>query len=398
MNNWIRQLTMLFWVFIGIGQVARAQELSNGGSTTIRFATFNCSLNRNAAHQLIDDLSSQDNRQAKQVAEVLQTIRPDVVLLNEFDFDSDKQAATLFCKNYLAVPQGDSQAINYPFVYSAPVNTGVDSGFDLNGDGKKNGPDDGFGFGRHPGQYGMVVLSKFPIDESNVRTFQKFKWADMPNGLWPIDPVTSKPFYNDDIKGVFRLSSKSHWDVPITIDGQSIHFLVCHPTPPVFDGIEDRNGARNHDEIRFWADYIDEKMSAYIYDDQGNKGGLPAGSLFVIAGDMNADPQDGDNRDNVILQVLDSPLIADPKPTSKGAVEAARTQSKKNAEHKGDAAMDTSDFDDRSVGNLRIDYVLPSRTLTVEGAGVFWPDSSEPNSRLSTASDHHPVWVEVKIK
>jgi hypothetical protein len=41
---------------------------------------------------------------------------------------------------------------------------------------------------------------------------------------------------------VFRLSSKSHWDVPIVIGRKTVHFLVSHPTPPVFDGPEDRNG------------------------------------------------------------------------------------------------------------------------------------------------------------
>ena len=55
---------------------------------------------------------------------------------------------------------------------------------------------------------------------------------------------------------MFRLSSKSHWDVPIRIGRETVHFLVSHPTPPVFDGPEDRNGTRNHDEIRFWADYV----------------------------------------------------------------------------------------------------------------------------------------------
>ena len=63
-------------------------------------------------------------------------------------------------------------------------------------------------------------------------------------------------WYNADELAIFPLSSKSHWDVPIDIDGTVVHFLVSHPTPPVFDGPEDRNGTRNADEIRLWADYI----------------------------------------------------------------------------------------------------------------------------------------------
>ena len=64
----------------------------------------------------------------------------------------------------------------------------------------------------------------------------------------------------------------------------------------MFDGPEDRNGTRNHDEIRFWADYIYERqVRATSTTTQAARGGLPSGSLFVIAGDQNSDPLDGDS-------------------------------------------------------------------------------------------------------
>ena len=40
------------------------------------------------------------------------------------------------------------------------------------------------------------------------------------------------------------------------VKGKTFHLLASHPTPPVFDGDEDRNGKRNHDEVRLIADYI----------------------------------------------------------------------------------------------------------------------------------------------
>jgi phenylpropionate dioxygenase-like ring-hydroxylating dioxygenase large terminal subunit len=82
---------------------------------------------------------------------------------------------------------------------------------------------------------------------------QYFRWKDMPDALLPDDPATPAPadWYSSDELNVFRLSSKSHWDLPIRIGKETVHFLVSHPTPPVFDGPEDRNGTRNHDEIRF---------------------------------------------------------------------------------------------------------------------------------------------------
>ena len=86
----------------------------------------------------------------------------------------------------------------------------------------------------------------------------------MPGNLIPAG------FYDPEELDVFRLSSKNHVDVPVKIDNGTVHFLVSHPTPPVFDGPEDRNGTRNHDEIRFWADYVDPARSGYIYDDDGD--------------------------------------------------------------------------------------------------------------------------------
>src|SRR5262245_38564465 len=63
---------------------------------SIRVATFNCSLNRNNAGDLINDLSTPDNAQAAAVAEIIQRIDPDIILLNEFDYDANFQAAQLF--------------------------------------------------------------------------------------------------------------------------------------------------------------------------------------------------------------------------------------------------------------------------------------------------------------
>ncbi len=178
------------------------------------------------------------------------------------------------------MPHNGAAAIEYPYRFVAPSNTGIPSGFDLNNNGAIGGPDDAFGFGFFPGQFGMAVYSMYPIDVDDVRTFQLFRWADMPGALLPDDPATPAPadWYSPAELEVFRLSSKSHWDLPIDVDGRTVHFLVSHPTPPVFDGPEDRNGTRNFDEIRFWADYVTPgPTSAYIYDDEGGRGGLARG-------------------------------------------------------------------------------------------------------------------------
>lgn len=363
----------------------------------VRFATFNASLNRDAAGQLVTDLSTPNNPQAREVAEVIQRNRPDVLLINEFDYVSDNVAADLFRRNYLERGQHGARPIDYPYAFVAPSNTGVPTGFDLNRDGRTDTGDDAHGFGLFEGQYGMLVLSKYPIDTRAVRTFQLFRWADMPNAMLPDDPATPAPsdWYSPEILDVLRLSSKSHWDVPIRVGRSTVHFLVSHPTPPTFDGAEDRNGTRNHDEIRFWADYVTPGKGRYIYDDEGRHGGLKASQRFVVAGDNNSDPLDGDSVPGSIQQLLHAPRVIDPWPGSLGGYLAAKEQGGANATHRGNPYFDTADFNDEAPGNLRADYVLPSWGLIPVRAEVFWPRTGSPLARLNDASDHHLVRVDV---
>lgn len=368
------------------------------GPAKIRFSTFNASLNRTAAGQLVTDLSTPDNEQAREVAEVIQRDRPDVLLVNEFDYVPGNRAADLFRTNYLRKSQHGSTPIDYPYAFTAPVNTGVPSGLDFNRDGRADGPDDAFGFGLFPGQYGMLVLSKYPIDENRARTFQKFRWQDMPGAHLPDDPATpaKADWYSPQQLEVFRLSSKSHWDLPLRVGHQTVHFLVSHPTPPSFDGPEDRNGTRNHDEIRLWADYVTGK-AGYLYDDKGKRGGLERGARFVIAGDQNSDPVDSDSVPGAIRQILDSRRVADLKPGSRGAVEAAKTQGGANLTQRGNPRYDTGDFNDKAPGNLRVDYVLPSHGLIPLHSEVFWPVDGSPLARLNDASDHHLVGLTLLV-
>jgi hypothetical protein len=364
----------------------------------VRFATYNASLNRFNAGDLIADLSTPNNAQAQTVAEIIQRNRPDVLLVNEFDYDAGGVAAQLFQDNYLSISQNGANPIVYPYRYVAPSNTGVPSGFDLDNSGDVGGPNDAFGFGYFEGQYAFVVYSKYPIDQKRIRTFQEFLWKDMPGNLIPAG------FFDPDELNVLRLSSKNHVDVPIRVKGETIHFLVSHPTPPVFDGPEDRNGTRNYDEIRFWADYVTGGWTArYIYDDGGKKGGLSRGDKFVIAGDQNSDPLDGDSIPGSAQLLLDHPRInSSMTPSSLGGPEQALLQGGANGSHLSDPAFDTADFSDSDPGNLRADYVLPRDDMRIVASGVFWPLESDPLFRLVgtfpfPSSDHKLVWVDLDL-
>lgn len=368
---------------------------------TLRVATYNASLYDEDAGGLVARLQL-GNAQARKIAAVLQKVRPDIVLLNEFDYDAAQRAANLFQRDYLEVAQaGGGAPLHYPHRYLAPVNTGVPSGLDLDGNGETGGigrerGNDAWGYGLHPGQYGMLVLSRFPIDAAAVRTFQLLKWRDMPGARRPMDPATGKPFHADAVWQQLRLSSKSHWDVPIETPVGTLHLLASHPTPPTFDGPEDRNGKRNADEIRLWREYISPGDNAWLCDDAGRCGGLAADVRFVIAGDLNNDPVDGDGHHDAILELLEHPrVLRMATPRSAGGEAKARDYAAAGILRRGSPAHVTGDFGPR-VGALRLDYVLPSSGFALAGSGVFWPAPGDADAAIADGSDHQLVWVDLR--
>ncbi len=367
----------------------------------LRVASYNVSLYDEDTGGLVRRLEL-GNAQARRIAAVLQKVRPDIVLLNEFDHDADGRAADLFQRRYLEQPQpGGGDALQYPYRYLAPVNTGVPSGLDLDNSGRVGGEgrdrgNDAWGYGLHPGQYGMLLLSKYPIDAAQARSFQRLEWSAMPGARRPVDPATGRPFHSDGVWRRLRLSSKSHWDVPVRTPLGVVHLLASHPTPPAFDGPEKRNVLRNHDEIRLWHEYLTPAagQAAWLCDDAGRCGGLDPDARFVILGDLNNDPVDGAGDHAAIVSLIEHPrVLRHAPPASQGAAQAAATDGG-NAEHRGAHAHDTGRFGPR-VGNLRLDYVLPSAGFRLAGSGVFWPPAGHPDEDIAAASDHHLVWVDL---
>lgn len=372
----------------GVGILSSALVLVPAAAeapASVRFAQYNVFELGHDKLAAVDAAGRGAHPQLRKAAEIVQRVRPDVLLVNEIDYGGD--AARLFLERYLAVSQNGQAPLDYPYVFQAPVNTGVPSGFDLDNDGARDGPADAYGFGRYPGQYGMALYSRYPLLGDAVRTFQKLLWRELPERLIP-DGAGGRPaFYAPDEVAALRLSSKSHWDVPLRIGGAVVHVIAAHPTPAIFDGPEDWNGRRNFDEIRLLADYVvGGGRAAYIVDDAGRRGGLAADALCVVMGDMNAVP-DGDAAygQPAIRQLLAHPRLQDPGPKSRGAAAANPRAAKPD--------------EGTTAGFGRADYVLPCVGLRVGASGVFWPAADDPLSVLVSepdpASDHRLVWVDV---
>lgn len=361
----------------------------------IRVAVFNASLSRRGAGLAWKTILDRQD-QVRAIAAILRDVRPDVLALLELDHDPENLALDALAAVLAEAGEDGTPGLAYPHRLAPPVNTGLPTGLDLDRDGDPAGPGDAQGYGAFAGQYGLAVFSRLPLDFGAARSFRLTRWADMPGGLMPTR------FYPPEAGAALRLSSKTHLDLPAILpDGRRLHLLVSHPTPPVFDGAEDRNGRRNHDEIRFWVDYI--SGAGWIRDDAGGAGGLAAGEGFVVLGDLNADPEDGDGRRDGIRGLLAHPRLRDPAPVSPGGAAAAKAQGGANIGQSGDPARDTADWrDEGGPGNLRADFALPSTEWQVTGAGVWWPAPDDPRAALvkggrrPASSDHRLVWVDIR--
>ena len=321
---------------------------------TYRFATYNTELARKGPGLLLRDLARGEDPQITAVLGVLSHANADVIALQGIDYDLTGAALTRLAK-----------AAGYPHAFALRPNTGLATGLDMDGDGLLGGPRDAQGYGRFTGQGGMAVLSRYPVLADQVQDLSGILWEDIPGALLP--EVNGAPFPSAEARAAQRLSTTGHWVVPIVLPEGRVDLMVFHASPPVFDGPEDRNGRRNHDEIRLWQLLLDGVV------------GTPPPGPFVLAGDANLDPVDGQGRKQAIRDLLADPRLQNTAPA-------------------GARGTDTVDWTDPVPGDLRVSYVLPSTHWRITGQQVVWPgDESRIADMVTTASRHRLVWVDLAI-
>jgi hypothetical protein len=324
----------------------------------LRIATYNTGLSRKGPGLLLRDILTGKDPQVLAVTAVLGRLDADVLALTDFDYDYDLAALSALAE------QLEQAGAPYPYRFALRPNTGLATGLDLDHDGRRGGPRDAMGFGYFSGQGGMAILSRLPVDERKVRDFTGFLWRDLPDALLPED-MTARAHQSQ------RLSTTGHWEVPLILpDNRRLRLLFWHATPPVFDGPEDRNGRRNHDEAAFWL-----RLMA------GDLPFPPPDPPFVLLGDANLDPVKGDGRPAAITALLSHPDLLHHTPLR---------------QTRDGPSSDTARYE--QPGGLRAEYVLPSAGLLLSDSGVAGPGNTPEDVALyTTASRHFPVWAEVTL-
>lgn len=309
---------------------------------------------------MLRDILKGEDAQVVAVAEVIAAANADIVLLQGVDYDLGQLGLSAL-RDAIA-----GQGVVYPYVFSLRPNTGRATGRDLDGDGRLGEPEDAHGYGWFSGEGGMAILSRHPILRSEVQDFSALLWRDLPGAI----PPDAAPYLD-----VLRLATVAQWVVPVDVGGKRLVLGAFHASPPVFDGPEDRNGRRNHDELAFWRLYLD-----------GQFGAMPEGE-FVLAGDANLDPVDGEGRRAALTALLADPRLQDTEPR-RADVPPQRFG------HRGNPALDTVEWAGPEPGARRVSYILPAAELRVREAGILAPDPGTPLGKAAqTASRHRLVWV-----
>ena len=319
-----------------------ALACTSAQAEALRIATFNAELTRKGPGILLRDILRGKDEQVDAFIMLMGDVRPDIIALQGIDYDLRQTTLKALIE---ALSDAD---LSYSHSFTSAPNAGQSSGLDLNGNGTLGDADDAHGFGRYSGMGDMAVLSRFPIDEYAVEDFTPMLWRDLSGHIYPM--VDSAPFGGEDVFAAHRLSSRGHWVVPIqTPDHGVLRLMTFHATPPIYDGDEDRNGRRNHDEVAFWLDYFDYDINP---------------QPFILAGTANIDPKRGSGRRKAIKTLLASPFLQNPFDDSP-----------------------TADFRDSLPGDLRVDYLMPSTDWKVVANGMV----SAPK-----ASRHSLLWVDVE--
>lgn len=331
----------------------------------LRLVLWNVGLERRGPGLLLRDIEGGKDAQIAAVLAVLAQLDADIVVMTGFDHDPGLHALSAFA---LRLQQAGN---SYPYPFSPRPNSGQPTGLDVDGDGRLNEPEDAQGWGRFPGTGGIAILSRLPLLQDQVQDFTAFLWRDLPQANLP-------PGMDTGLAAIQRLSSHNHLILPVLLpDGRALPLMIWHATPPAFDGVEDRNGRRNADEAAFWLHLLN--------------GDLPMqqpSPPFILLGDANLDPKDGDGIPGTLRALLNHPAVKDPAPRG--------THRRVEPAHIGDPAIDTAIYAD--LGGLRLDYLLPSPDIAILASGVLWPPADDPLATvLATASHHYPVWMDLSL-
>jgi hypothetical protein len=240
------------------------------------------------------------------------------------------------------------------------------------------------GWGEFEGRFNTAVISRFPILRDQARIVTDVAWEDLPDNKIAL----MKQQTNIDVPAGFPLFEKGLHVVPVQIGAQVLHLVLLHTVSPAFDPI---NPYRNYDELRGLKLFLDGQLPGVEP--------LPPEAKFIVIGDLNADPDDGDGLSGAIQQVLEHPSLVAWMPEGAGT---KGNNGKYNTYLSGCGNDDGMIPPDPTLKfQMQLDYMLPSSTVGQPlGGEIFFPDfetDKDAYDLACNASDHRLLSMELEL-
>ena len=288
------------------------------------------------------------------MAEIIQRVRPDVLLINEFDFDARGTALRLFQDNYLSVPHNGAAADRLPLRLTAPSNTGIPSGLR---------PEQQRRFtpvARLRRRRVRLRLLPRPVRHGRLLEVpdRRRRHPDVP--ALPVEghagrPAARRPGDPGRRRLVLPRRARRASGCRRRATGTCRSRSAARPctswsaTRPRRSSTapEDRNGTRNFDEIRLWADYVTARRTAgYIYDDAGRSRRPAAGR--DVRDRRRPELRPARRRQHPGLRSSSCSTTRGstrrPRPTARAASRRPRCRAAPTSTHRVGPAYDTADF------------------------------------------------------
>ncbi len=351
-----------------------------------------------------DKLLDENDEQATAAAEIIGRFNPDIMEINELQFDieniphtgnpgmpkADAKAPTFNAGESNASRLGDRAGkTNSDAVWDYSVVTLGNSGLYWSGDNPSNA--DEFvlrGWGEFKGRFNTGLLSRYPILTDEIRVINDFKWKDLPDNHIADLEANEGIEVPDD----FPLFEKSLNIIPVDIAGTKLYFVLIHTVAPGWDRI---GSYRNFDELH--------GVELFLSGELPGVDPLPDDARFIIMGDLNSDSDEEEGSDSLpgaIQQLANHPKVAAWYPSGNG------TKGKNGAHNSYCSGCGHDDgtmvSDPTKAWQMQLDYMLPSETLGKPASGkIFWPDpkTEKADWELSCrASDHKMLFEEYAWK
>jgi hypothetical protein len=260
-------------------------------------------------HYNIKELASpkltKKNEQLKYVQKILKNYNPDLLFINELQYDipgAPNDDFTTDGENLAKLR--DLIGFKHKYVSFYPANTGKNAKKNAEGEyyADPNSPGardlaDQVNFGTIPHQYSSGLLTKFPIVQETVVT--NLKWKDFNRN---IDLTKFKGADGSELPKDMELFDKNFLDVVLDIHGKKTHVIVLHTVPSYHFGNKfSPNYERNRDQLRFLEWYLTGKTDIDI--DLINIQPI-TGKSFIAAGDWNVDPNSDNPGANVLKRIF----------------------------------------------------------------------------------------------